>query len=67
MWAFNFQNWVPIHKFKGVPKDSTLLYLEKYLLKLANSSDVTEEIERDIINGIQKHKSMPKANTFEDL
>lgn len=59
-------NWIPIHKFKGVAKDSTLLFLEKYLLNLADKEDVSKQIAVDIEKGIRKHKSMPKSNTIQD-
>jgi hypothetical protein len=49
-----------------VAKDSTLLFLEKYLLNLADKEDVSKQIAVDIEKGIRKHKSMPKSNTIQD-
>lgn len=45
--ANNYRNCVPIHKFKGDPRDSALLFLERYLLNLAESEDVSKIITDD--------------------
>ena len=51
--ALNCGNCVPILRYKGVSKDSTLLYLEKYLLDLALYEDVRGKLENDFGFGIQ--------------
>ena len=48
--AHNTWNWIPVIKFKGNPKDATLLYLEKYLLELAKHPDFSKVISSDFNN-----------------
>lgn len=45
--ANNPHNWVPMIRFKGESKDATLLYLQKYLLALAEVDDVTHVLSND--------------------
>jgi len=45
--ANNPKNWIPVIKFRGNPKDSCLLYLEKYLHELAKVPDVSVQILND--------------------
>lgn len=57
-------NCVPVFKFKGFAKDSTLLYLEKYLLELSTKNDVSTKIEKDFKIGISKHRNYPKSISY---
>jgi len=45
--AFNSANCVPVPKFEGERLDSTLLYLQKYLLDLHEEPDVSVKIRND--------------------
>lgn len=45
--AFNVGSCVPVTKFQGVCKDSTLLFLEKYLLGLADWPNISSQIQID--------------------
>lgn len=51
--AHNSGNWIPVIKYKGSPKEATLLYLEKYLLELAKYPDVSKVISSDFNNKLR--------------
>ena len=55
--AHNTGMWVPVNKFEGNSKDSTLLFLEKYLLDLAESEDIWEEIKNDFYVDLLNHNN----------
>lgn len=52
--AYNSNNCIPIMPFKGDPKDATLLYLEKYLLKLSEANNMSLVIKQDFKDPILK-------------
>ena len=57
--AVNCGNAVPIIEYKGrSDKDSTLLYLEKYLLDLSLYDDVRGKLQGDFGIGIRKVKKL---------
>ena len=59
----NSSNWVPVLKYRGLSNDSTLLYLEKYLLDLSTFEDVTVKIVNDFKLGILK-TNLNDSNMF---
>ena len=59
----NSSNWVPVLKYRGMSNDSTLLYLEKYLLELSTFDDVTMKIVNDFKLGIMK-TNLNDSNLF---
>jgi hypothetical protein len=48
----NSDIWVPVPKFSGQCKDATLLFLEKYLLNLAECKDVSRQITSDFYTSL---------------
>lgn len=52
VWAFNADSSLPIPKFTGETKDSTLLYLEKYLIEMSDHVNVSNTLKKDFKNKI---------------
>lgn len=52
--AANSEYWIPVTRFRGDPKDATLLYLEKYLLSIAEEPDVSKWIARDFKDQLKR-------------
>lgn len=61
--VINWGNCIPILRYKGGSKDSTLLYLEKYLLDLALYDDLRGKLQNDFGFGITKIKKT-RTNCF---
>lgn len=53
--AYNSGYSLPVPKFEGVTKDSTLLYLQKYLIDLYEYPNISMKLKKDFKHKLESH------------